>query len=163
MQTVNMSSKCCCVLAVVCLSVILLSLDADAQPTVDDEIVTCDFAMPEEVANSVKTIASNQQLMKDELTDVRKIASDLQRNIEEIRDELAGVKRQPADCGCASAKSTTVNPIHTSTQSTHGTSCLVLIIVKRSTEYHANEIGSLTLATRLSANVLSKCLFERVH
>jgi len=105
-----MSSKRCCVLAVVCLSVILLSLDADAQPTVDDEIATCDFATPQEVANSVKTIASNQQLMKDELT---------------------GVKRQLADCGCASAKSTTVNPIYSSTQSTHGTSCLVLIIVKR--------------------------------
>ena len=108
-----MSSKRCCVLAVVCLSVILLSLDADAQPTVDDEIATCDFATPQEVANSVKTIASNQQLMKDELT---------------------GVKRQLAllaDCGCARAESTTVNPIYSSTQSTHGTSCLVLIIVKR--------------------------------
>jgi len=123
------------VLAVVCLSVILLSLDADAQPTVDDEIMTCDFATPQEVANSVKTIASNQQLMKDELT---------------------GVKRQLADCGCARAKSTTVNPIDYSTQSTHGTSCLVLIIVKRLTEYHANEIGSLTLATCLPADVLSK-------
>jgi len=114
--------------------VILLSLDADAQPTVDDEIATCDFATPQEVANSVKTIASNQQLMKDELAGVKTIASDLQRNIEEIRDELTGVKRQlalPADCGCASAKSTTVNPIDSSTQSTHGTSCLVLIIVKR--------------------------------
>ena len=130
-----MSSKWCCVLAVVCLSVILLSLDADAQPTTDDEIATCDFATPEEVANSVKTIASNQQLMKDELT---------------------GVKRQLADCGCARAESTTVNPIYSSTQSTHGTSRLVLIIVKRSTEYHANEIGSLTLATCLSAAALSK-------
>jgi len=114
-----MSSKWCCVLAVVCLSVILLSLDADAQPTTDDEIMTCDFVTPEEVANSVKTI-------KEELTDV---------------------KRQLADCRCASAKSTTVSPIDYSTQSTHGTSCLVLIIiVKRPTEYHANEIGSLTLA-----------------
>ena len=122
-------------LAVVCLSVILLSLDADSQPTVDDEIMTCDFATPEEVANSVKTIASNQQQMKD---------------------ELAGVKRQLADCGCASAKSTTVNPIDYSTQSTHGTSCFVLIIVKRPTQYHANEIGSLTLATCLSTVVLSK-------
>ena len=149
MQTVNMSSKWCCVLAVVCLSVILLSLDADAQPTVDDEIVTCDFATPEEVANSVKTIASNQQQMKDELAGVKRIASNLQRNIEEIE------KRQQADCRCASAKSTTVNPIHFSTQSTHGTSCLVLIIVKRPTEYRANEIGSLTLATCLSTAVLS--------
>ena len=94
-------------LAAVCLSVILLSLDADAQPTVDDEIVTCDFARPEEVASSVKTIAANQQLMKD---------------------EMAGMKRQLADCGCAGAKSTTTttttNPIHSSMQST---SCLQLL------------------------------------
>ena len=144
-----MSSKWCCVLAVVCLSVILLSLDADAQPTVDDEIMTCDFDTLEEVAKSVKTIAANQQLMKDELIGVKTIASNLQRNIEEIE------KRQLADCGCASVKSTTVNSIDYSTQSTHGTSCLVLIIVKRPTEYHANEIGSLTLATCLSADVLS--------
>jgi len=123
-----MSSKWCCVLAVVCLSVILLSLDADAQPTVDDEIMTCDFATPQEVANSVKTIASNQQQMKDELAGVKRIASNLQRNIEEIE------KRQQADCRCDSAKSTTVNPIDYSTQSTHGTSCLVLILsnVRRS-------------------------------
>jgi len=125
------------VLAVVCLSVILLSLDADAQPTTDD-ITSCSASTLEEVVNMVKPIASN-----------------LQQNIAEIRDEMTGVKRQLADCGCASAKSTTVNPIDYSTQSTPGTSCLVLIIVKRPTEYHANEIGSLTLATRLSADVLS--------
>jgi len=134
MQTVNMSSKRCCVLAVVCLSVILLSLDADAQPTTDD-ITSCSASSLEEVVNMVKTIASNQQQMKDELT---------------------GVKRQLADCGCARAESTTVNPIYSSTQFTPGTSCLVLIIVKRPTEYHTNEIGSLTLATCLSADVLSK-------
>ena len=133
-----MSSKWCCVLAVVCLSVILLSLDADAQPTTDD-ITSCSASTLEVVVNMVKTIASN-----------------LQQNIEEIRDELTGVKRQLAHFGFASAKSTTVNPIDYSTQSTHGTSCLVLIIVKRPTEYHANEIGSLTLATCLSADVLSK-------
>jgi len=129
-----MSSKWCCVLAVVCLSVILLSLDADTQPTTDD-ITSCSASTLEEVVNMVKTIASN-----------------LQQN---IRDEMTGMKRQLADCGCASVKSTTVNPIYSSTQSTHGTSCLVLIIVKRPTQYHANEIGSLTLATCLSAAVLS--------
>ena len=128
-----MSSKWCCVLAVVCLSAILLSLDADAQPTTDD-ITSCSASTLDEVVNMVKTIESN-----------------LQQNIEEIE------KRQLAHCGCASAKSTTVNPINFSTQSTHGTSCLVLIIiVKRPTEYHANEIRSLTLATCLSTAVLSK-------
>jgi len=101
-----MSSKRCCVLAVVCLSVILLSLDADAQPTTDD-ITSCSASTLEEVVNMVKTIASN-----------------LQQNIEEIRDEMTGVKRQLADFGFASTKSTTVNPIDYSTQSTHGTSCL---------------------------------------
>jgi len=126
-----MSSEWCCVLAVVCLSVILLSLDANAQPTTDD-ITSCSASSLEVVANMVKTIASN-----------------LQQNMEEI------VRRQLADCGCVGAKSTTVNPIDYSTQSTHGTSCLVLIIVKRPTEYRANEIGSLTLATCLSAAVLS--------
>ena len=124
-----MSSKWWCVLAVVCLSVILLSLDADAQPTTDDT-TSCSASTLEEVVNMVKTIASN-----------------LQQNIEQI------VKRQLADCGCASAKSTTVNPVDYSTQSTPGTSCLVLIIVKRPTQYHANEIGSLTLATCLSEGV----------
>jgi len=113
----------------------LLSLDADAQPTTDDT-TSCSESTLEVVVNVVTTTASN-----------------LQQNIEQI------VKRELADCGCASAKSTTVNPIHTSTQSTHGTSCLVLIIVKRSTEYHANEIGSLTLAT--SKQVLGWLLGKR--
>ena len=110
-----MSSKWCCVLAVVCLSAILLSLDADAQPTTDD-ITSCSASTLEEVVNMVKTTASN-----------------LQQKIDEIE------KRQLADCGCA----------------THGTSCPVLIIVKRPTWYHANEIRSLTLATCLSDTVLS--------
>jgi len=41
-SVVNMSKSCCfaVVLAVICLSVILLSLEADAQPTVD-ETMTC--------------------------------------------------------------------------------------------------------------------------
>ena len=64
---VNMSKSCCVechavVLAVICLPVILLSLDADAQPTVDvDEIRSCGSSLLEEVANAVKVIASAQQ------------------------------------------------------------------------------------------------------
>ena len=147
MQTVNMSSKWCCVLAVVCLSVILLSLDADAQPTTDD-ITSCSASTLDEVVNMVKTIASNLQRnieeIRDELTGVKNSVKTIASNQQLMKDELTGVKRQPADCGCDSAKSTTVNPIDYSTQSTHGTSCLVLIIiVKRPTEYHANEIWSL--------------------
>ena len=62
-----MSSKWCCVLAVVCLSVILLSLDADAQPTVDDESSQCDSASLQQVANMFRVIASNQQEMMDKM------------------------------------------------------------------------------------------------
>ena len=62
-----MSSKWCCVLAVVCLSVMLLSLDADAQPTVDDDSSQCGSALLQQVANMVSVIASNQQAMMDEM------------------------------------------------------------------------------------------------
>ena len=55
-------SKSCCfavVLAVICLSVILLSLETDAQPTID-ETMTCGASTLEEVVSVVKTIESNQ-------------------------------------------------------------------------------------------------------
>jgi len=68
-----MSSKCWCVLAVVSLSVILLSLDADAQPTVDDESSQCGSASMQELANMVKTLASNQLQVRYEIGGVRKI------------------------------------------------------------------------------------------
>jgi len=68
-------SKSCCfavVLAVICLSVILLSLEADAQPTID-ETMTCSASTLEEVVNMVKIVASNQQQnaqkIKDEIKD----------------------------------------------------------------------------------------------
>ena len=103
----------------------------------------------------VKTIASNIEEIRDEMTNMKNSVKTIASNQQLMKDELTGVKTQLVDCGCAGAKSTTVNPIDCSTQSTHGTSCLVLIIVKRPTEYHANEIRSLTLATCLSAAVLS--------
>ena len=65
-----MSSKWCCVLAVVCVSVMLLSLDADAQPTVDDESSQCGSASLQQVANMVSVIASNQQEMKDKMQEI---------------------------------------------------------------------------------------------
>ena len=67
-----MSSKWCCVLAVVCLSVILLSLDADAQPTVDDDSSQCGSASIHDVVNMVKIIASNQQDNTQEIKDEMK-------------------------------------------------------------------------------------------
>jgi len=95
-----MSSKRCCVLAVVCLSVILLSLDADAQPPVDNESSQCGSALLQEVANMVSVIASNQQEMKNET--------------DRVRAEMEDVKRlvlsRPTECECA-----TVNPTECST------------------------------------------------
>ena len=88
MQTVSMSSKWCCVLAVFCLSVILLSLDADAQPTVDDESSQCGSASLQQVANMVSVLASNQQAMMDE---VHEIKDQMQENVVEMmkmRDEI---------------------------------------------------------------------------
>ena len=70
-------SKSCCfavVLAVICLPVILFSLEADAQPTID-ETMTCSASTLEEVVNMVKIVASNQQQriqgMKNEIKDVK--------------------------------------------------------------------------------------------
>jgi len=50
-----MLSKWCCMLTVVCLPVILLSLDADAQPTVDDETMTCGSAVSDEAVSMFKS------------------------------------------------------------------------------------------------------------
>jgi len=94
-----MSSKWCCVLAVVCLSVILLSLDADAQPTVDDESSQCGSASLWEVMNMVSVIASNQQQIKNEIRDgiggVReRIASECEKTNETtLVSEIRDVKR----------------------------------------------------------------------
>jgi len=66
-------SKWCCVavvLAVVCLLEILLSLEADAQPTIDESI-TCSAS----TLDMVKIMASNQQdnaqVTKDEIRGVK--------------------------------------------------------------------------------------------
>ena len=77
-----MSSKWWCVLAVVCLSVILLSLDADAQPTVDDESSQCGSASLQQVANMVGVIASNQHEMKNEMQEMK---DKMQENVVEVR------------------------------------------------------------------------------
>ena len=90
-----MSSKWCCVLAVVCLSVILLSLDADAQPTVDDDSSQCGSASLQQVANMVSVIASNQQAMMDEMKRL--------------------VLSRPTECECATVKPTSTSPPEHST------------------------------------------------
>jgi len=48
----------------------LLSLDADAQPTVDDDSSQCGSASLWEVMNMVSVIASNQQEMKDKMQEI---------------------------------------------------------------------------------------------
>jgi len=62
----NMSKSCCFafVLAVIC-----LSLEADAQPTVD-ETMTCGSSTSDDVLNIVKMIATNQQ---ENTKDVKKL------------------------------------------------------------------------------------------
>ena len=64
-------SKSCCfavVLAVICLSVILLSLETDAQPTVDKyRYMTCGSSTLQEVAREIK------DEIKDKYEDVKKL------------------------------------------------------------------------------------------
>ena len=74
-------SKSCCfavVLAVICLSVILLSLEAEAQSTID-ETMTCSSSTLEEVVNMVKMITLNHQQHSQEMK-------------KEIKDEIKDVK-----------------------------------------------------------------------
>ena len=77
-SAINMSKSCCfaVVLAVICLPVILLSLETDAQPTVD-ETTSCGSSTSDEIMNIVKMIASNQQEnakhSEGEFNDVKKL------------------------------------------------------------------------------------------
>ena len=80
-------SKSCCfavVLAVICLSVILLSLEADAQPTVD-ETMTCSASTLEEVMDMVKIVAANQQENTEKMKEIK-------NNIDRLRDEMQDVR-----------------------------------------------------------------------
>ena len=89
-----MSSKWCCVLAVVCLSVILLSLDADAQPTVDDESSQCGSASLQQVANMVSVIASNLQAMMDEMQELKNVTDRVRAEMEEVKRLVESPKLQ---------------------------------------------------------------------
>ena len=70
-------------LAVVCLSLILLSLDADAQPTVDDDSSQCDSASLQQVMNMVSVIASMKDEMQENGVEMRK-----------MKAEITGVKNE---------------------------------------------------------------------
>jgi len=114
-----MSSKWCCVLAVVCLSVILLSLDADAQLTVDDESSQCGSASLQQVVNMVSVIASNLQAMMDEMK------NKTDRITAEMEDMKRLVLSRPTECECATVKPTECSTYPAVTTSTsppqHGT------------------------------------------
>jgi len=60
------------VLAVICLPAMLLSLEADAQSTVD-ESTSCSSSASDDVLSIVKMIASNQQNLQKTAQDVKKL------------------------------------------------------------------------------------------
>jgi len=96
------------VLAVVCLPVILLSLDADAQPTVDDATLSCSASALEEVATEIKKditdeirgvkqlIASDSGETKNE-TSPEEVAKDIKDHLDIVlyllNDEIADAKK----------------------------------------------------------------------
>jgi len=88
-------SKSCCfdvVLAAMCLSVILLSLEADAQPTADDTM-SCDSSESDDVVNIVKIIASNQQ------ENAKQIKDEIREQIGDVKQLLASNPNQgPNQC-----------------------------------------------------------------
>ena len=92
-----MSSKWCCMLAAVCLSVILLSLDADAQPTVDDDSSQCDSASLQELANTVSVIASDQQELEDEMKNETRHVLDVLENVVNAIKIIASNQRKTAE------------------------------------------------------------------
>jgi len=73
----------------------LLSLDADAQPTVDDESSQCGSASLWEVMNMVETLASNHQQVRDRINGVRKIIASecVKTNETTLVNEIRDVKR----------------------------------------------------------------------
>jgi len=93
----------------------MLSLDADAQPTVDDESSQCGSASLEEVANMFRVIASNQQAMMDEM---KKIKNETDRVRAEIEDVKRLVLSRPTECECATVKPTECSTYPTATTST---------------------------------------------
>jgi len=84
-------------LAVVCLSVILLSLDADAQPTVDDDSSQCDSASLQELANTVSVIGSNQQELEDEMKNETRHVLDVLENVVNAIKIIASNQRKTAE------------------------------------------------------------------
>ena len=105
-SAMNMSKSCCFALV---LAVICLSLEADAQPTVD-ETMTCSSSTLEEVVNMVTVIASNQKEnadeMKDEIRDMKTLLvsgsektneTRLEDVVKEIRDMKKLLTSNPID------------------------------------------------------------------
>ena len=65
------------VLVAICLPVILLSLEADAQPTTDESTSSCGSSMLDDVVNFINTTAFNQRHnsieIKNEIRDLKNL------------------------------------------------------------------------------------------
>jgi len=96
----------------------LLSLDADAQPTVDDESSQCGSASLQQVANMVEALASSQLQIENEVRDgiggVReRIASECEKTNETtLVNEIRDVKRSITS-GCEETNVTRAMEVQT--------------------------------------------------
>jgi len=122
-SVVNMSKSCCfaVVLAVICLSLILLSLEADARPSGGKTSSKVRGSSPvDKIFNMVKVGASNQQQhakeikseIKNEIREVKKLTNDVkgvktlsasgavqmnETRLEEMKDDMEEVVREIKD------------------------------------------------------------------
>jgi len=97
-----MSKSCCFALV---FAVICLSLEADAQPTVDDTM-TCGSSASNDVENVFKIIAWNQKDVSEEIRDVKRVlTSDSEETnetrLEDVVKEIKNVKKLLARCDTA--------------------------------------------------------------
>jgi len=103
-------SKSCCfavVLAVICLSVILLSLEADARPSGGKtSSKVCGSSTVDKVFNMVKVVASNQQQHAKKIKNVKTMLTSgavqtnetrMEELVKEMKDEMEEVVRESND------------------------------------------------------------------
>jgi len=93
----------------------MLSLDADAQPTVDDESSQCGSASLQQVANMVRVLASNLQAMMDEMKKMKNETDCVRAEIEDVKRLVLS---RPTECECATVKPTECSTYPTATTST---------------------------------------------
>jgi len=91
-SVVNMSTSCCfaVVLAVICLSVILLSLEADARPSGGKTSSKVrGSSTVDKVFNMVKVVASNQQ---QHAKQIKEIKNEIKSEANKLSNDVNGVK-----------------------------------------------------------------------